>query len=61
MAFKAQGGGEQDIEPTARLVRKAYQMGEPWIHWNLQTECYDVLVLRRQRRKERDNCWQLFA
>ena len=61
MAFRKQGGTTADVEPTQKMIRKAYDMGEPWIWWNWQTERYDIFVLKKQHTELFDQAWQKFV
>ena len=54
-----EGGGEEDVEATARLVAKCQKMGYPWVVWNDGTERIDYLYVRKARREEFDRCWRL--
>ena len=60
MAFQKQGGSEEDVAPTKRLIEKAYAMGEPWIWWNWQTERYDVFVLENTHTEVFEQAWRKY-
>jgi len=53
-----EGGGDEDVEATARLVAKCQKMGYPWVVWNDGTERIDYLYVRKARREEFDRCWR---
>ena len=48
--FKMEGGTQEDIAPTHRLLRNNMSMGWPHVVYNEETERYDFLYVRRQRR-----------
>ena len=58
--WKEEGGEQEDIEPTMKLIRKAITMGPPWAKFNGRTERLDLLYFEDSVAEVFEQSWELF-
>ena len=51
-------GGDKETELAAeKLVKKCYDLGEPWISYNMFTERWDAMYVRRSFAESLTQAW----
>ena len=59
--FREEGGTQEDIVPTQKMLRKKLLLGWPHVMFNEESERYDFLYVRKQHSEAFNQCWRAYS